>query len=221
MRAGSRFISFLRQGVGLVLLFPFILFPFIAAAQKVEQLQYNEPGDKITYNITVDGKTSMMEQLYTAVTDDILEGVQKFSDVTTEFQIEKPFQVRKSFCLTSSEGCAFSPGVPIIQLPLEIDGAWTSAYTVTGKNFVNDATQERKVEKIEKVTVPGGVFECFRIARTGRFTGRNNKGKTYSGTEEGIDWVSVIRGKAVLVKAIYKNSFGRQAVRELVSTTFR
>jgi len=33
--------------------------------------------------------------------------------------------------------------------------------------------------------------------------------------------VGILRGKAVLVKATYKNSFGRQSSRELISTTFR
>lgn len=192
-----------------------------AMAQRIDELLFNEPGDKITYSVTIDGKTFAMEQIFSANTDQAVEGIQKIGDVSADVLIDKPFTIRKSFCLTSGESCVYVPGIQVLQLPLELERKWTSTFTVTGKNFVNEVTQQRKVESVEKIWVPAGEFECFKIVRSGHFTGRSNKGKSYSGSEEGVDWVGIVRGKAVLIKAIYKNSFGRQSSRELISTTFK
>jgi hypothetical protein len=42
-----------------------------------------------------------------------------------------------------------------------------------------------------------------------------------NGPREGSDWLAVIGGKLVIVKSVFKNSFGDMAMRELVSTSFR
>jgi len=88
---------------------------------------------------------------------------------------------------------------------------------VKGESFTADVTQERQVDKIEKVKVPGGEFEAAKVSFSGRIKGADDKGKPFSGKEDGTDWVAFVNGKTMVVKTVYRNSFGEKSTHELIS----
>jgi hypothetical protein len=119
---------------------------------------------------------------------------------------------------SNSQRCSFSPGLQLLKLPLEVGKKWTTKFTVTGETFTSRVVQKRKVEKIEKVRVPAGEFEAFKIGFKGNFSGHAG-GSLFSGREKGADWVAIVGGKAIFVNSVYSNSFGEQASREMISTS--
>ena len=54
---------------------------------------------------------------------------------------------------------------------------------------------DRKAERLEKVKVPAGEFEAFKVSFSGRIKGVDSKGNPFSGKEDGTDWFALINGK--------------------------
>jgi hypothetical protein len=195
-----------------------LIAPGFAAAQKVERLEFPQPGEKFSYNLVINNKAQAVEDTWTASTDTEALGVRKSGGKEFEIAVTKtPLVLQKAQCISNGQACTFSPGVTLLELPLEKGKQWTTAFTAKGETFTSEVTQERKVEKIEKVKVPAGEFEAFKIAVSGRFTGIDPKGNRYSGKEEVTEWVAMVGGKALYVKVAYRNSFGEKATQELVS----
>jgi hypothetical protein len=72
------------------------------------------------------------------------------------------------------------------------------------------------VDKIEKIKVPAGEFETYKISYSGRIADTN-----VHGTEDGAEWFTVVSGKLCLVKVEYHNSIGEVATMELTSVSFK
>ena len=101
--------------------------------------------------------------------------------------------------------------------PLEKGKKWVTTFAVKGESFTADVTQERQVDKIEKVKVPGGEFEAAKVSFNGSIKGADAKGKPFSGKEDGADWVALVNGKTMVIKTVYRNSFGEKSTHELIS----
>jgi hypothetical protein len=69
--------------------------------------------------------------------------------------------------------------------------------------------------------VPAGEFEAFKISFSGRIQGVDAKGSKFTGKEDGTNWIALVNGKPVVVKVVYRNSFGEKASRELTSVAFK
>ena len=207
----------------LTVVFLMLLVPQFVAAQKMERPKDREPGDKATWNCVVNGKTQLLEETWTALTADEMVGVYKIGGKEYEVVLGRSpaYQFRKGICLTNGQVCKFSPGITFVDFPLEKGKKWTTTFTVTGEDFTSNVEAERKVERIEMLRAPAGEFETFMITTTGRITGKNSKGASFSGREDVTDWVALDSGKLIVVKSVYKNSFGEKYSFELISSSFK
>jgi hypothetical protein len=196
--------------------------PGLAAAQRMEPSKDWEVGDKAIFAWTLNNKTQQVEEECTGVTDQEVRIRQKLAARTLEAALAKgSYQTLRAMCISNGQQCGFSPALEFASLPLERGKQWSQTFTVNGETFTAEVTQERKAEKIEKVKVPAGEFDAFKIAYTGRIRGTDAKGSPFSGKEEGSNWVALVNGKITVVKMVYRNSFGEKASRELTSISFK
>jgi hypothetical protein len=196
--------------------------PGLALAQKLERPKDWEPGDKAAYNWVLNNKAQAMEDEFTALTDTEFRVTTKVGDKTYDAALSKDGPaLLKAICLSNGQPCTFSPALRFAEFPLEKGKKWTTPSTVTGETFVSEIAQERVVEKIEKVKVPAGEFEAYKVSFRSRITGKDAKGNAFSGKEDGSDWFAVSNGKLLLVKTVYRNSFGEKFTRELTSVSYK
>jgi hypothetical protein len=198
------------------------LLPASVLAQRVERLEYFEAGDRVTYNYTLNNKVQQIQELWTSVTNDEILGVLKIGDKEIPVVMTKsPLLQKKGMCIASGQACTFQPAGKFIDLPLEKGKRWTTTTTVEGETFVVEVTQDYSVDKFEKVRVPAGEFDAFKIINTGRYKGTDKQGKPISGKYDHVYWVAFAAGKPLWVKSTYRNYDGTQTARELVSTTLK
>jgi hypothetical protein len=201
----------------------FVLMPGTVCAQKMEQpARTFEAGDKVVYNWVLNNKSQPLEEEWTTVTNDELQGVQRIGGKEFKVAIGRPsLIVREAMCISNGQPCVHSPGLELARFPLEKGAKWAFDYTTKGETFTAQSSQDRRVEVLEKVKVPAGEFEAYKVSFEGRFRGTNNKGNPFSGRFEGSDWFALIGGKLVAVKRAYKSTLGDKATLELVSTSFK
>jgi hypothetical protein len=189
----------------------------------VEQPKAYDVGDKATYRWVLNNKAQDLEEELTGVTDADYVVAQRVGGKTYELVVSKDGLLsRKFMCLTNGQQCSSEPAANFIVFPLEKGKKWTVAFTVRGETFTSQVTQERVVEKVEKIRVPAGEFEAFRVAFKGRFQGTDSQGKGFNGKEDGTDWIAQLPGgKLNWVKIVYRNSFGDRFTRELTSVVYK
>jgi hypothetical protein len=196
--------------------------PGLAAAQRMEPTKDCEVGDRSTSAWTLNAKTQQIEEECTAVNGQEVRFTQKLADRTYEAAVTaKSAHLIAVMCIANGQPCTFSPPLDFAGFPLEKGKKWAPAFTVKGETFTAEVTQERKAEKLEKVKVPAGEFDAFRISFSGRIQGMDAKGARFTGKEDGTDWIALVNGKPVVVKTVYRNSFGEKASRELTSIAFK
>jgi hypothetical protein len=221
IRLARRAVCHLTLACGAGVLFA--LSPGTVCAQKIEQPARSfEAGDKVIYNWVLNNKSQLIEEEWTAVTNDEVQGVQRAGGKEFKVALAKPsLVVHEAMCISSGQPCVFSPGLELVRFPLEKGTKWVFDYSTKGETFTVQASQDRRVEALEKVKVPAGEFEAYKVSYDGRFRGTNNKGSPFSGRFEGSDWFALIGGKLVAVKRAYKNTLGDKTTLELVSTSFK
>jgi hypothetical protein len=69
--------------------------------------------------------------------------------------------------------------------------------------------------------VPAGEFETFKIVYTGVAMGKDSKGISFKGKDEGTNWVAVVSGKLCIIKSTFKTSSGEKFGYELVSLSYK
>jgi hypothetical protein len=192
-------------------------------AQKLEQpARTFEAGDKVTYNWVLNNKSQVLEEEWAAVTNDEVQGVQRVGGKELKVALARPsLVVHEAMCISNGQPCVYSPGIESVRFPLEKGAKWAFDYSVKGETFTAQANQDRRVEALEKVKVPAGEFDAYKVSYEGRFRGTNTKGSPFSGRFEGTDWFAQIGGKIVAVKRAYKSTLGDKATLELVSTSFK
>jgi hypothetical protein len=199
------------------------LVPFAAPAQKIERLEFRtEPGDKVVFKWTLGNKSQNIEEVVTASTDTemraaVTVGGKAFEGVVTK----DPFALTNWMCLANGQPCKFSPGVRLLDLPLEKGKKWDTTFTVTGDTFTAEVTQERKVDGFEKIRTPAGEFDTVKVSFSGRISSRDPKGNVYTGKEDGIEWWATSTQRPTVVKETYRNSFGEKFALELISTSLK
>jgi hypothetical protein len=72
--------------------------------------------------------------------------------------------LRKVMCHPSGQQCAFSPPLALWAFPLQKGMKWETKFTAKGETFTADLDMERKVDRVEKVRVPAGEFEAYKIS---------------------------------------------------------
>jgi len=189
----------------------------LCAGQKLDRTQPPAVGDKSIYSWSLNNKAQNVEYEVTSVNDYALQAAQRVSgkEFTCVWDINGTYS--QGMCISNGQQCTFTPGVRIADFPLEKGKKWVTTFAVKGETFTADVTQERQVDKIEKVKVPGGEFEAAKVSFSGSIKGADAKGKAFSGKEDGTDWIAMVNGKTMVVKTVYRNSFGEKATHELVS----
>jgi hypothetical protein len=208
-----------RRLVWLVVAF---LIPASLWAQKMERPKDPEVGDKIVRNWVLNNKAQQITQEVVAVTDTEIQESQKVGDKTFDLVLLRSnLGITKAMCEANGQPCAFAPPLEWVVFPLEKGKKWEGTTTVTGQTFTAEVAYERKVEAIEKVKTPAGEYEGFRIYFSGRIKGKDSKGASFSGKEDGRVWVGLISGKPVPLKSEYRNSFGEKFTTELISAELK
>jgi len=200
-----------------------MLAPYVAVAQKIDHLEFsNEPGDKLVSKWILDNKSQQLEEVFNFFSDTEVRGVATAGGKSYQIVVTKvPFLLKSGICLPNGQPCTFSPGLLLLDLPLEKGKKWTTSFTVTGDNFTSDVNQERKVETFEKVRVPAGEYDSVKISFSGRIVSRNNKGDQFTGKEEGTEWWAFPSGRPLILRTTYRNTFGEKFSRELISSTLK
>jgi len=202
---------------------PLLIAPALAFAQQLEPPATTfQPGDRVVYDWVRNGKAQRVEEEWLAPEGNDLRAVQKVGGKRCAVLVaKKSLVIRQMMCVANGQACRFSPGMEFARFPLEVGKRWSTSYTIQAETFTARVTQERTVERLEKIRVPAGVFDAFKIAYAGRMRGTARRIIPFSGTEEGAEWVTVIEGRLVFARVAYRNSFGDDATLELVSTRFR
>jgi hypothetical protein len=192
-------------------------------AQVLNQPKPWDIGDKATYRWVLNNKAQDLEEELTGITDTDYLAVQRVGGKTFEVVVSKEgLLLRKVMCHPNGQQCSFDPPTNFVVFPLEKGKKWTINFTVTGETFTSQVTQERVVEKVEKIKVPAGEFDAYRVSFSGRFKGTDSQGKSFSGREDGTDWIALVPGgKINWVKIVYRNSFGEKFTRELTSVAYK
>jgi len=200
------------------------LIPTPASAQKMERTKNWEVGDKLTYTYTfADWSAHVVEQVV-EVTEAEVRTTQNIGDVQRHEGAYSTADMSrmKGVCLANGEQCEFSPGEAWVRFPLEKGKSWSSSMAVTGDTFYSETSQERKVLAVEKVTTAAGEFQAYKVSSTGRIKVRRKSGEgPWEGTESATYWWTAIKGKLVLLKQEYQNSFGARSSRELLSAELK
>ena len=189
----------------------------MSSAQKLERAQPPAVGDKSLYSWSLNNKAQNLEYEVTSVSDYAMQAAQRVGGKEFSFALDSNGDYAQGMCISNGQQCTFTPGVKFADFPLEKGKKWVTTFAVKGETFTADVTQERQVDKFEKVKVPGGEFEAVKVSFSGSIKGADAKGKPFSGKEDGTDWFAVVNGKLRLIKTVYRNSFGEKATQELVS----
>ncbi|MEO8004466.1 MAG: hypothetical protein ABI771_06145 [Betaproteobacteria bacterium] len=196
--------------------------PAFVFAEKLDPAKNWEVGNKATYKITDRSKSWELEEELTSITGTDYVGVMKMGAKSYEHVTGKDGVLRKGIYGSKPEQSVFDPGLKYVDVPLEVGKKWTTFTVATGESFRTQVTQDRAVEKIEKVTTAVGEFDAFKVTFSGRLQGINARKIAYTGKEEGSEWYIVgVDGKTYLVKSEYSNSFGAQYTKEMVSVTYK
>jgi len=198
------------------------LVPAWSWAQKMERPKDPEVGDKIVRNWVLNNKAQQITQEVVAVTDSEIRESQKVGDKTFDLVLSRSnLGVTQAMCESNGQPCTFAPALEWAVFPLEKGKKWENTMTVTGQTFTAEVVYERKVEAIEKVKTQAGEYEGFRIYFSGRIKGKDSKGASFTGKEDGRLWVGLISGKPVPLKSEYRNSFGEKVTTELISAELK
>ena len=196
--------------------------PVLATAESMAPTKEWEIGDKATYAWTLNAKTQQFDEECTGVTDKEIQISQKVAARTFDGALARgSYHALRGMCFSNGQQCAFSPGLEFVSFPLEKGKQWSQTLTVKGETFTVEVAQERKAEKLEKIKVPAGEFEAFKVTQTARIRGIDAKGAPFSGKEEATSWIALVNGKMNVVKMVYRNSFGEKFTRELTAIAFK
>jgi hypothetical protein len=193
-----------------------------AVGQEMEPSKLWEVGDMAVYNWTLYSKTAKVEEEVVAVSDTEVTMVERMGDS----KFDRVYDARqkrytKYACLNSMVQCTFTPGNNWADWPLEKGKKWSNPTHVQGPTFEADLTKDHVVEGYEKVKVPAGEFAAYKISFTGKVKGRDSKGKGFSASEKGTYWYTVLKGKAIMVKFVYQNTFPEKVTKELLMVNYK
>jgi hypothetical protein len=195
------------------------LMPAVSPAQKMERTKNWEAGDKMTYNLVMNGQPMRLVEEVVEIASTQIRVMQQLDGRTYQAAHSTGDLSRvKGVCFTNGEACEWTPGDVWAEFPLQRGKSWSFKVTVTGETFVSEQTSERKVVGFETVKTPAGEFQAFKIFAVERIRFRPNAQTTWNeGTANFTYWLTTINGKLVFLKNEYENSFGRTFTRELVS----
>lgn len=195
----------------------------MAAAQKVESVTPWDVGDKASYTWVLGPKTLTLDEEVTESGAGTVKLVNRTAQRSFDVVVQwAPLRVTAGPCLSNGQQCTFGEGIVGFDLPAEKGRKWSTTFNVTGETFTADVVQERVVDRLEKVKTPAGEFETFKVNFVGRIKGKDAKGASFTGKEDGSEWFAILpSGKLVLVKVVYRNSFGEKAAREIRTLAFR
>jgi hypothetical protein len=195
----------------------FILFPGFSFAQTMEPTKMLEVGDKASYAWKNHAKSETMTQEVVEVngSEIIMVETRGAKSVDRIYAINQG-GFKKEMCWAVSELCAYAAPQRMTVFPLKKGKKWTNSQTVQGETFKADLSKKHKVGRLEKVKVPAGEYEAFRIKFSGRV-----KGENFQFTEKATYWYALVNGKPIMVKLQYSNGNRDKVTMELVSLSYQ
>jgi hypothetical protein len=196
------------------------LVPGVSAAQTMERTKNWDVGDKMTYNLVMNGQPMRLVEEVMEIASTEIRVIQQVDGRTYQAAHSTGDLSRvRGMCFTNGEACEWMPGDVWADFPLQRGKSWSFKVTVTGETFISEQTSERKVVGFETVKTAAGEFQAFKVFAVEKIRFRPNTGAATwnEGTANFTYWLTTINGKLVFLKNEYKNSFGRTFTRELVS----
>ncbi len=200
------------------------LAPAAASAQSLEQIRPWEPGDRFGHAYVLSGKSIAAIEVVTEVAGDRVHTRQEIGGRSYDAAYARADMARlEGICVANSEACRFEPGEAWVVFPLAKGAEWSHRMVVTGEKFVSEVTQQRKVEAVTRIETPAGQFTAWRVSMQGEIEARrrDDSQPPVKGTERATYWWSTVKGKLVLVRQQYENSFGARSSRELFTLDLR
>jgi len=193
------------------------LIPTAASAQKLERTTNWAVGDRATYDyVRKYTRWRLIEEIKEVDANEIRSTVRVGDRIYDTAYSTLDHSKLRGICAPSGQQCSFSPGWMGVAFPLEKGKTWSFKATVKGETFLCEESVEISVVGVESVSVPAGRFDAFRATGTTLTTCGNRRG-----TAHFTSWVTAIKGKAVLVKSEYANSFGETATAALESVELK
>jgi hypothetical protein len=204
------------------LLTAILLFPAIGTAQTMVPTKQLEVGDRATFNYKNRSKAETMTQEVVGVSGTEIRMTETRGSKTVELIYDSSQSGFKQYiCWPLPELCKFSPPNKHAVFPIEKGKKWKVKNHVIGETFEADLEKKYKVRRLEKVKVPAGEFEAFKITFSGKVNGKNNKGQSFRFTEKATYWYALINGKQLMIKLKYSNKNGDRVTKELTSVNYR
>jgi hypothetical protein len=190
-----------------------------AAAQKLEKPKNWDVGDTATWNYVLKKRSMRLLERVMAVTDTEVRSTLQTEDRTFDAAVStRDYSWLRGMSMPSGERNTFSAPYEWFSFPLEKDKAWSGTTTTSEQSFTCEIAYSIKVDGTERITVPAGAFDAFKLSGTEAL---NCKSFSSAGSAFGAAsftyWVATINGKLVFLKNEYHNSFGDSWSRELLS----
>ena len=207
--------------------------PAAALAQKMEPSRYWDVGDKATYlwtesyqfSTNVKSEASEWEVLAVDEHEIRMEERRALRRINRSFNRAQR-GLHRSICFTVHEECVFSPPTLYGDFPYEPGKRSAIAERVQGETFRSERTGECIAEALEKVHVPAGEFDAYRVSCASKsevdiIPGRMRRGARLSLREKYAVWYALVNGKPIVIKVEYSSSLPKTIKQELVSVRFK
>jgi hypothetical protein len=152
-----------------------------AGAQSVAERPQVKVGDRWSYSIKdrrAPSRTLSLEVVEVGDSEIRLKSVTN----SGEFQVINTPEMN---LVSSTDGSAATPHAAFFSFPMAVGKSWPVKYDWRNSNGNGTFEGTRKVEGIEKVTVPAGTFEAYRISFKGTY---HNRANGNSGDSQNVDW---------------------------------
>jgi hypothetical protein len=192
------------------------------AAQKLEHPKALEIGDTAVWSYVLKGTALPFEERVVAVTDTEIRSTLRVGDRTFDAAVAtRDFSSLRGMSLASGEANVYSAPYAWFEFPLEAGKAWSGKTTSTEASYTCTLSYQTTVDGTERVTVPAGQFDAFKLSGTEFIKCISKYGAPNLATSKYSYWVASVKDKVVMVKNEYHDSFGRSWSRELVSVDFK
>jgi len=189
-----------------------------AFAQEIGEYEDFKPGDVLTYSTKAEGKAGEYIFSFTEVQDGAVKGVTTFMGKKMQFESPAHGYLGKEFCLAEVAECQWTPPAKLFDKNDKLNDK-SKMFTRVDIKGTDTAYAEEElsntVEKIEKIKVPAGEFNAFKVKTTGTIKAVLKNGKTYPGTLNMTTWYGVVNQRMVMIKREYTNSFKGDFMQEL------
>ena len=207
----------------------------LCLAQKMEPARYWEIGDKAAYAWTqhFDYSANVKEDRHEWEVLDVSKSQIRMEERRALRRVERIYDlerggISKSLCVSVAEICVHNPPYKYGDFPLEPGKRSRIDDFTQGETFQSQRAGECVEEAVEKVKVPAGEFDTFRIAcaittAVKILPGRGRAAASYSVAGKHVAWMALVNGKPIVVRLTMEQagSPARRIMLELTNVSFK